>query len=344
MIKKRLLRTLSAQLLYQAALEQGLDCTIESSRFNLFSIKIDGVKVFIKGTQLPVNPQSSCLIASNKFLSKRIFKQNDILVPKSWLVQTVKEAKELILSRNIFPCVIKPIFGAHGDEIYANVENPRELNAVLAKFSKVHSNNILIEEHIVGTDYRLLVVGNNVVAVTERIPAHVVGDGIHTIKELINTFNANPLVGIKYEKPLCKIRINFELLRTLRKSRLKLSSITADQKVTTLKQNANISSGGISKDVSDIVNQSSKDIAVRASRSLGMEFSGVDIIFNPKTHTSYVLEVNDCPGIDIHHFPVIGDSQNVARDIVKYVVERKNDELSLPDMSYAYKEGTLLQN
>jgi len=327
MIKKRILRTVSAQLIYQAAVAHGLDCAIESTRFNLFSITINGEKIFIKGTNLPVNPQSSCLIASNKFLSKKIFKQNNILVPKSWLVQSVKEAKALILSRNIFPCVIKPIYGAHGDEIYANIETPRELDSVLAKFSQTVHKNILIEEHIAGIDYRILVVGTTVSAVVERIPAHVVGDGKSTIKTLIKKFNANPLVGKKYEKPLCKIRINFELLRTLKKNDLKLSSVIARRKTVFLKQNANISAGGISKDASVTMNHNSRALALKASRALGMEFCGVDIIYNPLTHKSYVLEVNDCPGIDIHHFPVIGDAQNVARDIVEYIVAKQTDYL-----------------
>lgn len=326
MIRKRLLPTVSAQLIYQAAVRRGLDCAIESTRFNLFSIMINSEKVFIKGTNLPMNSQSSCQIAGNKFLSKKIFKQNGILVPKSWLVRTVKQAKALILKKNIFPCVIKPIDGAHGAEIYANIETSIELEAVLAKFAQSGQKNILIEEHITGVDYRILVVGDKISAVVERIPAHVVGDGKSTIRTLIKKFNTNPLVGKKYEKPMCKIRINFELSRTLKKGGWKLSSVIAKNETVFLKQNANISAGGISKDVTEVVNQNSRLLALRAAKSLGMEFCGVDIIYNPKTRQSYVLEVNDCPGIDIHHFPVMGEPQDVASDIIEYIVSRKTEQ------------------
>lgn len=338
MIRKRLLRTVSAQLIYQEALRQGYECTIESTRFNLFSVKIDGVKIFIKGTNLPVNPQSSCLIAHNKFLSKKLFKQQGILVPKSWLVSTIKQARALILKKNIFPCVIKPISGAHGNAIYANIESSQELDTVLAKFALSHKN-ILIEEHLTGIDYRVLVIGNKVSAVVERIPAHIIGDGKSSIKSLINKFNANPLVGKKYEKPMCKIRINFELLRTLKKNDLKLGSIVIKGETVFLKQNANISAGGISRDVTASVNTHSKSLAVKASKALGMQFCGVDIIYNPKTKKSYVLEVNDCPGIDIHHFPVIGEAQNVARDIVKYIITNRTDELALTNTLFSYEDS-----
>ena len=345
MIKKRILRSASQQLIYQAALEYGLDCAIESTRFNLFSINLGGEKVFIKGTRLPINSQSSCSIANNKFLSKKIFKQNNICVPKSWLVKTVKQAREVIVKHNVFPCVIKPIYGAHGDEIYANIETLRELDSVLAKFAQSDHNDILIEEHISGIDYRILVVGNEVSAAVERIPAHVVGDGKNSIKALIKKFNAHPLVGKRYEKPLCRIRINYELSRSLKKSGLKLTNIIPLNTVVFLKQNANISSGGTSKDVTATINHQSKILAIKASQVLGMEFSGVDIIFNPKTGTSYVLEVNDCPGIDIHHYPTIGKPQNVAKSIVEYIVACKTQQHTMMNVKPSHTDkltGSLL--
>lgn len=330
MIKKRILHSTSAQLIYQAAIEHGLEVNIESTRFNLFSIMLRGQRVFIKGTNVPLNSQSSSLITHNKFLSKKIFKQNAILTPKSWLVPTIKKARELIIKRDIFPCVIKPIDGAHGNDVYANIETVEELDEVLNDFSKQPHDNILIEEHIIGVDYRILVIGNMISAVVERTPAHVIGDGKSTIKELIKAFNKNPLIGKKHEKPMCKILINFELTRTLKKSSLKLTSIVRQNKVVFLKQNANISAGGISTDVTADINQSSTELAIRAARAIGMEFCGVDILYNKESNKSYVLEVNDCPGIDIHHFPVNGDSQNVAGDVIKYLVS-KNAEKILPD-------------
>lgn len=323
MIKKRMLRTVSAQLLYQTAIKYGLKCSIVSSRFNLFSIIINNKKIYIKGTSLPVNSQSSSSISSNKYLSKKILKEFNIPTPKSWLVKTISSAKKIIITKNLFPCVIKPIYGSHGDEIYANIETTHELNSVLRQFSLCGHKNILIEKYIKGIDYRILIVDNKISAITERIPAHIIGDGKNSIKTLIQLFNKNPLVGKKYEKPMCKIRINFELKRTLRKQNLLLSSIIDKNKTIYLKQNANISSGGISKDVTNTVKPKIKKIALKTAHVLNMDFCGVDIIYNPKTNESYVLEINDCPGIDIHHFPILGQGHDVAGDIIKYIVKKE---------------------
>lgn len=321
-----MLHSTSAQLIYLAAIKQGLDAQIESTRFNLFSIQINGEKVFIKGTNVPLNSQSSSVIASNKYLSKKIFKQNDILTPKSWLFPSISKTRKFIVNNNIFPCVIKPIFGAHGNEVYANIESTQELDAVLHFFSKKDHKNILVEEYIEGTDYRILVVGNKVSAVIERTPAHVVGDGRHTIRELINKFNMNPLVGKKFEKPMCRIRLDFELSRTLKKNSLNLNSVIKRNARVFLKQNANISAGGTSSNATEELNKNSRAIAIKAAHSIGMKFCGVDVIYNEKTQKSYVLEVNDCPGIDIHHFPLNGDPQDVAGDLIKELISSNTEE------------------
>ena len=336
-----MLHSTSTQLIYQAAIEQGLEVNIESTRFNLFSIVIGNKKIFIKGTNVPINPQSSCIIASNKFLSKKLFKRGKISTPKSWLVSSISQARKLIVQRNIFPCVIKPIFGSHGNEVYANIETTEELEEVLLDFSKKPHDNILVEEHINGRDYRILVVGNAVSAVAERTPAHVIGDGKSTIRELIKAFNQNPLIGKKHEKPMCKIQINFELSRTLKKNSFKLSNIIDRKRTIFLKQNANISAGGISTDVTYTVNKDSTDLAIKAAQALGMEFCGVDIMYDDRAKKSYVLEVNDCPGIDIHHFPVIGNSQNVAADVIKYLISKHEEAIASEDALLPFEDTNL---
>lgn len=326
MIKKRILRTTSAQLIYQAAINEGIDARIESSRFNLFSMILNGNRVFVKGTNLPINSQTSCLIANNKFLSKKIFRQRDIATPKSWLVNNTKKAQRMIIKKDLFPCVIKPINGAHGNEVYANIQTQEELQGVVSQLESLGRKNLLIEEYINGVDYRLLVVGSKVVAVTERIPAHVIGDGVHTIAELITLFNKDPRIGKKYEKPMCKILKNFELSRSLKKQRIKLTTVLPLNYLVHLKQNANISAGGISKDVTHTIDKQIEQLAIRTAKAIGMEYCGVDIMFDPITTKAYVLEVNDCPGIDIHHFPVVGKSQNVAKEIVLHMKKRFTED------------------
>jgi glutamate--cysteine ligase len=320
-IKKKL-RSQSVQVILDAAIEKGLNTEIISKRFNLLKITHNGKSYFIKGTSFPVNLQPACLITNNKFLTKKILRANGIDVPKSWLVKSSKEARDMVVSKNLFPCVLKPIRGAHGHRVYANLESLQEFDEALPHvFNKPGEENVLIEEYIKGKNYRLLVVGNKVSAVMERIPAHVIGDGFKNIRQLIKRFNSNPLVGEKYEKPMCKIILNGEIKRNLKKQNLKLTYIPKEKEKIILRQNSNISTGGIGKDATDKIPEEMKRVAIKSTKAIGIVICGVDIIHQEKTGKFYVLELNDCPGIDIHHFPAIGKPQNVAKDIIEFLIK-----------------------
>ena len=312
----------SSQLIFDAALKKGIKVKVISKRFNLIKFCYKNKSFFTKNTSFPVNSQTSCMIANNKFLTKKVLRNNNILMPKSWLVRTPAEAIKLVLKKQPYPCVLKPARGAHGHNVYVNINSFDELNELLPfVFGENKQKNVLIEEYIEGKDYRFLVVGNKVSAVMERIPAHVIGDGKSSIKKLIDKFNHSPLVGIKYEKPLCRIEINGEVGRNLKKQKKNFNYIPLKKEKVFLRQNANISTGGIGRDVTNNISQPIKDLAVQATKAIGMVISGVDIIYNKKTDKAYILELNDTPGIDIHHFPVFGQPRSVADDIVDYLIK-----------------------
>jgi len=320
MTKTKKLKSNSAQAILKSALKKGVEVEVISPRFNLFRLTWNGRCLFVKGTSFPVNPQPSCMIANNKFLTKKVLKPHKILMPKSWLVKTASEAYKIATSKEIFPCVLKPVKGAHGKRVFAKIESLDEFEEILPlSFGNPGKRDILVEEFIEGKDYRFLVVDNQVSAVMERIPAHVIGDGKSSIRQLIKKFNQNPLVGKRYEKPMCRIRVDGEVRRILKKQEKKLSSIPKEGERVFLRQNANISTGGIGKDVTNKVSQELKDIAIKAAKIIGLKITGVDIIYNPKENKGYLLELNDCPGIDIHHFPVSGKPQNVASDIIDFL-------------------------
>lgn len=319
-MNKTKLKTNSSRLILEAALKKGLEVKIISKRFNLLKLTYNGESLFIKGTSFPVNPQPACFIANNKFLTKRILRSHKIPVPKSWLVRTSTEARKTILRKNLFPCVLKPIKGAHGNKVFANIESLEEFDEVLPLiFTRPGKKDVLIEEFVKGKDYRLLVVGSKVCAVMERIPAHVMGDGKSNIRQLVKKFNQSPLVGKRYEKPLCKIRLNGEVKRNLKKQAKKLTYIPKEGERVFLRQNANISTGGIGKDATEEVNGELKETAIKAAKAVGMAITGVDIIYDDLSKQFYVLELNDCPGIDIHHYPIIGRSKEVASEIVDFL-------------------------
>lgn len=306
-------------MILDAAVKRGLRVEIVSKRFNLLKISHNGISKFIKGTSYPANPQPACIIAKNKFLTKKVLRQSGLPVPKGWLVKKTLEAKAVILKNSIFPCVLKPVNGKCGKKVFANIESFKELNEVLPLIFNPGKKDVLVEEFIEGKDYRVLVVGDKVSAAMERLPAHVVGDSWRNIRQLVKKFNQAPLVGETSANPMCKIRFDAEMKRNLKKQGKKLTYVPKKGEKVFLRQNANISTGGIGKDVTDSVSSKIKDIAVRAAKTIGIKITGVDIIYSEASEQPYILELNSCPGIDIHHYPFVGKSRDVAGDIVDFL-------------------------
>ncbi len=219
-----------------------------------------------------------------------------------------------------YPLVIKPISGNHGRGITVDIQNyDQALSAFHA--AKEVSNSVIIEKYIQGEDYRLLVINNQLVAAALRTPAHVVGDGKSTIQELIDQVNADPRRGYGHEKVLTQITVN-ELTKNLIKSAgYTLDSILPKDQTLVLKDTANLSTGGTSTDVTDIVHPYNAELAERISKIIDLDICGIDLmttdITRPLTETGgAVLEVNAGPGFRMHLAPTEGLPRNVAAPVI----------------------------
>jgi len=323
-------KSVSSQLLVQAAREQGLKVRVFSKRLNFFEVSNGKQSLLIQATAMPTNSQMGARIANNKFLTKKILQDHNLPTPRSWSVQKASELRKIVDKYHPFPLVVKPAEGAHGNEVYSFIENINELNDVIKEvFDRKAPRDILVEEYVTGKDLRIFVVGDTVPAVLERIPAHVIGDGEKTIRQLVKVFNQNPLVGEKYEKPMCKIHLTKEVKRILTKQGLTLTSIPQKGETAWLRKTANISTGGIGKDATDSTPESIKRMAVEACAVIGLNIAGLDVIYNEETKRAVILEINDTAGIDIHHFPVIGQSRDVAGAIMKQLFSETNTQFDL---------------
>ncbi|HKS29602.1 MAG TPA: cyanophycin synthetase [Pyrinomonadaceae bacterium] len=258
-------------------------------------------------------------VAGDKELTKILLEQASISVPRSITVETWTDAVDA-LHRIGGAVVVKPLDGRQGQGVSLNLTTPEEV-AHAFHIAQAFSNHVLVEELYVGRNYRVLVVGDRMVAASERHPAHVFGDGRHTIAELIELANQDPLRGEGHEKPLTRIEIDSILLAHLEKTGMSLAHIPHAGEMVILREGINLSTGGTARDVTDTVHESVRSMCERAARIIGMDVCGIDLVLKdiaePLAEDSGgVIEINASPGLRMHLYPSEGKPRDVGGAIV----------------------------
>ncbi|MFZ5436382.1 MAG: cyanophycin synthetase [Bacillota bacterium] len=260
-------------------------------------------------------------IAGDKLLAKKLLADSGIPVPRGGVARTEKEA--LKIAGELGCVAVKPAFGNQGKGVTLNLKDRKEIRLAF-RLARSYSDLIIVEQFIPGNHYRVLVVGGRVVAAAQRFPASVVGDGRHTIKELIDIANADPRRGEDHEKPLTKIRVDPVVLMVLARLNLTLESVPSLGEQVFLRDNANLSTGGYAVDVTDEIHPDNMSLCVRAAQVLGLDVAGIDIVTR---HISVpicssggvVIEVNAAPGIRMHLYPSQGKPRDVGAAIVQHM-------------------------
>lgn len=265
---------------------------------------------------------TSCIsadISSNKQLTKDLLNEHRIPIPYGKVV--FSEISAIMVANQIgLPVVIKPFDGNQGKGVHLNLNSDDEIRAAFAEASR-YSTGVIVEKFVQGRDFRILVVGDKVRAVSERLPASITGDGRHTIKELVDIVNQDKNRGEQHEKPLTKIRLDAVALNVLAKKNLTENSVPENGEVVVLRENGNLSTGGTAIDCTDIIHPDNAELAIRAAKAIGIDIAGIDVvtqdISKPIAETGgAVVEVNTAPGIRMHLYPSKGKPRNVAKDIV----------------------------
>jgi cyanophycin synthetase len=258
-------------------------------------------------------------LASNKDETKRMLQDAAIPVAKGMCIAYESEV-ETVIEKVGFPLVFKPLDGNHGKGASINVKTKEEAYAAF-EHAKKYSRKIIVEKFITGYDFRILVINNRFIAAALREPAHVIGDGKTTIKELIEIENKDPRRGYGHENVLTEISIDRETEEQLTKHGYTLETVLKKDEKCYLKGTANLSTGGTSTDITDIVHPHNIFICERISRVIGLDICGIDImatnLSEPLEVTGgVVLEVNAAPGFRMHLAPANGLPRNVAAPVI----------------------------
>lgn len=258
-------------------------------------------------------------LASNKDETKKMLEAAAIPVAKGMCIMYESEVEEVIAKVG-FPLVFKPLDGNHGKGASINVKTLEEAIAAF-EHAKKYSKKIIVEKFITGYDFRILVINNRFIAAALREPAHVIGDGVSNILQLIDTENKDPRRGYGHENVLTEISIDRETEEQLLKYKYTLDTILKKDEKCYLKGTANLSTGGTSTDITDIVHPHNIFICERISRVIGLDICGIDIMATNLSESliitgGVVLEVNAAPGFRMHLAPANGLPRNVAAPVI----------------------------
>ncbi len=291
-------------------------------RLNKYSLCQLGYGANQKRIQATVTSETSSIgveLACDKEDTKFLLEQAQVEVPRGEIIRRESSLDEACRYVG-FPLVIKPVGGNHGRGITVNIMNIEDARVAFHAAKEV-SPAVIVEKFITGEDYRLLVINNVLVAAAKRTPAHVIGDGISTVKQLVELVNKDPRRGYGHENVLTQITIN-DLTKSILKGKgYTEDTIIAKDEVLILKDTANLSTGGTAEDVTDIVHPANISMCERISKIIDLDICGIDImttdISKPLSETGgAVLEVNAGPGFRMHLAPTKGLPRNVAGHVI----------------------------
>lgn len=263
--------------------------------------------------------------ASNKSLTKQLLSDAGVPVPRGVVVRSADEAVREA-ARLGFPLVTKPLNGNHGRGVSTHLTTPNEVSSGFALAAQ-HSVRVIVEQHYTGHDHRILVVGGQVVAVAQRVPAQVVGNGVSTVQILIDEMNHDPRRGAGHENVMTRIQVDGQVRALLAAAGLSLSSVPGEGQTVVLRSTANLSTGGTAIDRTDDIHPANALLARRAAQAVGLDIAGIDFLA-PDISQSVretgggIVEVNAAPGFRMHLEPSEGQPRDVGRAVMEMLYPR----------------------
>jgi cyanophycin synthetase len=307
-----------------AILEEAVSRDIPFIRLNTGSLVQLGQGVYAQRIRATMTSRTGALavdLAGDKDLTGKLLASAGLPVPKQEVVRTEEGAAEAA-SRIGFPVVLKPLDGNHGRGVVLDLTSEDEVREAFPRAREESRRGyVIVESFVVGKDYRCLIVGGRMVAIAERVPAHVIGDGTHTVAELVDITNADPRRGVGHEKVLTRIRVDDAAVELVREQGFGMDDVVPEETMVKLALTGNMSTGGISIDRTFDAHPDNVEIAEEAARMIGLDVAGIDFICPDITLPvrevgGAICEVNAAPGFRMHTHPTIGEPQYIAKPVV----------------------------
>ncbi|MGG6263712.1 cyanophycin synthetase [Leptolyngbya sp. AN03gr2] len=268
-------------------------------------------------------------LASDKEGTKQMLRSAGVPVPRGTVVNYLDELEDAIEEVGGYPIVIKPLNGNHGRGITINITSWQQAEAAYDAAKEV-SRSVIIERFYQGRDHRVLVVNGKVVAVAERVPAHVVGNGRSTIQELIDETNGDPRRGTGHDNVLTKIELDRTSWELLEQKGYDLETVLPEGEICYLRATANLSTGGIAIDRTDVIHPENIWLAQRVVKIIGLDIAGIDVVTDDiskplREMDGVIVEVNAAPGFRMHVSPSEGIPRNVAEPVIDMLFPQRSN-------------------
>jgi cyanophycin synthetase len=291
-------------------------------RLNRYSLVQFGHACHAKRIQATVTSETRSIaveIASDKEETHTLLGDLGLPVPRQALVYSDDDAVQAA-ERIGYPVVVKPLDANHGRGVAIDLSEPESVRIAFGQ-ARAHSQGVLVESFIEGFDHRLLVVDGRLIAASKRVPGHVVGDGVHTIEELVEEVNRDPRRGIGHEKVLTRLEFDHQAMRLLALKGCDRATVPAKDEVIYLRSTGNLSTGGTAVDVTDVIHPDNREMAQRAARAIGLDVAGVDFLTRDVSRSyreigGAICEVNAAPGFRMHVAPSEGKPRDVAGPVM----------------------------
>lgn len=315
-------------------LKRGISVEFIDENLELIKAKYQNHEELIYDRDSSITPYHISVLAGNKGIVKEMLQNNGISVPLGATFK-VGETDYILKAFRVLgeSAVIKPVFGSHGYDVYMDLTNEAEVLEALEKIKKHRGEQteILIEEYFEAKEHRIFITVNGDYAVLQRDAAHVYGDGVHTIEELIEIENYNRFHP--RTNALCEILVDEELHKFLNKQGLSILSIPKAEEKVYVRGNSNVAMGGVCIDYTAATHESVIEIGKKVLETFpGLPYVGIDFMTNDITkeqsEENYrIIEINTVPGVHMHYRPAIGKSQNIAKYMVDLIYpETKESE------------------
>ncbi|SFC80419.1 cyanophycin synthetase [Massilia yuzhufengensis] len=313
----------------RAALRRGIPAQRLTEEANLFQLGWGSRQKRLQATMTGATNSIAVGIASDKQLTKALLEAAGVPVPGGATATSEEDAQRI--ARRLGAVTVKPLDGNQGKGVTTNCGTPDEVARAFAH-ARRHGRRVIVEEHLLGRDYRVLVAGRKVAAASWRRPPCVTGDGTLSIRELVEVENRNPARGEGHTNILTRIPMDALAEETLARQGYGLDTVLPAGVSADLRGNANLSTGGTAEDVTDLLPQETRDICIRAARTIGLDIAGIDIVCQDiaqplREQRGGIIEVNAAPGIRMHQYPSRGTPRDAGDAIVEALFGQCNGRI-----------------